>query len=128
MSQMFRDAPAVLARYGVPPDADAAVLLAALAALAWEARVVFRSCAVDRALRDRADPLWVTVGGRALWELGEAIDGPVTRRERGDPAVVDDGAAAAEGPTAAAPAVLRGVAAPGAQPTLPRMRPISSAS
>ena len=36
MSPAFRDAPAVLARHGIPPDADA--LLAALAARSWEAR------------------------------------------------------------------------------------------
>ena len=39
MSPAARDAPAVLARHGVPPDADAAALLAELAARGWEARV-----------------------------------------------------------------------------------------
>ena len=39
MSPMSRDAPAVLAHHGIPPDADAAVLLAELAARGWEARV-----------------------------------------------------------------------------------------
>jgi hypothetical protein len=39
VSPAFKDAPAVLARHGVPPDADAGALLAALAARGWEARV-----------------------------------------------------------------------------------------
>ena len=39
MSPVFKDAPAILARHGVPPDADADALLAALAARGWEARV-----------------------------------------------------------------------------------------
>ena len=37
MSPTFEDAPVVLARHGVPPDADA--LLAELAARGWAARV-----------------------------------------------------------------------------------------
>ena len=39
MSPKPKDAPAVLARHGIPPDADAGALLAALAARGWEARV-----------------------------------------------------------------------------------------
>ena len=39
MSPAIRDVPAVLARYGIAPDADAPTLLAALAARGWEARV-----------------------------------------------------------------------------------------
>ena len=39
MSPAARDVPAVLARHGIDPDADAPTLLAALAARGWEARV-----------------------------------------------------------------------------------------
>ena len=39
MSPAARDVPAVLARHGVAPDADAATLLAELAARGWEAGV-----------------------------------------------------------------------------------------
>ena len=39
MSPAFKDAPAVLARHGIAPDADADRLLAELAARGWEARV-----------------------------------------------------------------------------------------
>ncbi len=39
MSPITLDVPAVLARHGIAPDADAATLLAALAARGWEARV-----------------------------------------------------------------------------------------
>jgi hypothetical protein len=39
VSPAARDVPAVLARHGVAPDADAATLLAELAARGWEAGV-----------------------------------------------------------------------------------------
>ena len=39
MSPAARDVPAVLARHGIAPDADAATLLAALEARGWEARL-----------------------------------------------------------------------------------------
>ena len=39
MSAMFKDAPAVLARHGIAPDADAGTLLAELEARGWEATV-----------------------------------------------------------------------------------------
>ncbi len=54
MSPTFRDAPAVLARHGVPPDADAETLLAALAARGWDARVEEQE--VGRADRNRRGP------------------------------------------------------------------------
>ncbi len=54
MSPAFKDAPAVLARYGVPPGADAETQLAALAALGWEARV--EELPAGRAGRSGASP------------------------------------------------------------------------
>ena len=54
MSPTFKDAPAVLARHGIPPDADADALLAALAALGWEAQV--EELEVGRAGRGGASP------------------------------------------------------------------------
>ena len=39
MNPVARDVPAVLARHGIAPDADAPTLLAELAARGWEARV-----------------------------------------------------------------------------------------
>ena len=39
MSPRTPNAPAVLARHGVPPDADAAALVAALEARGWQVRV-----------------------------------------------------------------------------------------
>ncbi len=49
MSPTFRDAPAVLARHGIAPDADADALLAALAALGWAARVEELAAGAGRA-------------------------------------------------------------------------------
>ena len=49
MSPTFKDAPAVLARHGIPPDADAAALLAELAARGWEARVEELAAGAGRA-------------------------------------------------------------------------------
>ena len=54
MSPTVKDAPAILARHGVPPDADAAALLAALAARGWEARV--EELEVGRTGRGGASP------------------------------------------------------------------------
>ena len=54
MSRRFKDAPAVLARHGVPPDADASALLAALAARGWAARV--EELEAGRADRGGASP------------------------------------------------------------------------
>ncbi len=67
MSPAFKDAPAVLARHGIPPDADADRLLAELAARGWEARVEELEAGAGRAggrsprfrvlaTRPRADP------------------------------------------------------------------------
>ena len=58
-----------------------------LAALVEAARALFRSCALAGELRDHADPLRVTVDGRLLWALAEAVDGPYKRREWDDPAL-----------------------------------------
>ena len=61
-----------------------------LAAVVEAARAVFRSTALVGELRDRADPLRVTVDGRLLWLLGEAVDGPSDRREWDhDPALAE---------------------------------------
>lgn len=69
MSPRRRDVPAVLARHGIPPDADAATLLAAFEARGWEALVEEREeggsrrLPVFRAFAFRRRPLLVTGGG-----------------------------------------------------------------
>ena len=69
MSPALKDAPAVLARHGVPPDAGADLLLAELAARGWEARAEELEAGVGRtsarsprfrvlAIRSTADDLY----------------------------------------------------------------------
>lgn len=58
-----------------------------LAAVVAAARRVLRSSRLDGELRDRRDPLRVTVDGPALWALGGAVDRPHDRREHLDPAL-----------------------------------------
>ncbi len=66
-----------------------------LAALVAAARALFRSSELVGERRSTTDPLRRTVDGRLLWALGTALDAPYDRREWMDPALAEDGAAAA---------------------------------